>query len=346
VAQAPAAFASAGNSGGFAVPEAARYDADLDAFFVTNIDGNPSQKDGKARIMKVAAGDSAAAPTVLVEGGRNGVTLNAPKGMAIVGDTLWVADIDVVRAFDKRSGRAIRTVTPRPASTFLNDVAVGGDGAIYVTDTGIRFDASGGMSADFPNRIYRVQGDSARVALESASLGGPNGIAWDRARSRFLLAPFNGKDLLAWTPGDSALAKVATGPGGYDGLEILGDGRVLVSSWTDSTVHLVGTDGAMHPVVKGVAAPADIGVDTRRNVLAVPRFNDGRVEYFRIRDCGASGERRAARGDASRCHPDSEEPRSVTRAEGDLLHRSSALGPRPWNGGSSAFARCARSGSG
>ena len=78
------------------------------------------------------------------------------------------------------------------------------------------------------------------------------------------------------------LVKVAEGPGGYDGLELLADGRALVSSWTDSSVHVLRPDGTMQPVVRGVAAPADIGVDTKRNVLAVPRFNDGKVEFFRI----------------------------------------------------------------
>lgn len=277
-----APFAAAGSASGFAVPEAVRYDADLDVFFVSNIDGNPSQKDGKGRIAILKAGDTTAAPTVLAEGGKNGVTLNAPKGLAIVGDTLWVADIDVVRAFDKRTGKLLRTVTPRPAASFLNDVAVGGDGAIYVTDTGIRFAADGNMSAGLPNRVYRVRGDSMTVALESKALGGPNGITWDASKNRFLLAPFADKAISAWTPGDTVLVKVAEGPGGYDGIELLADGRALVSSWTDSSVHVLRPDGTMQPVVRGVAAPADIGVDTKRNVLAVPRFNDGKVEFFRI----------------------------------------------------------------
>jgi hypothetical protein len=38
----------------------------------------------------------------------------------------------------------------------------------------------------------------------------------------------------------------------------------------------------MAPLVKNVSAPADIGVDTKRYRVAVPRFNDGKVEYFRI----------------------------------------------------------------
>ena len=38
----------------------------------------------------------------------------------------------------------------------------------------------------------------------------------------------------------------------------------------------------MMPLVRNVSAPADIGVDTKRNLVAVPRFNDNKVEYFRI----------------------------------------------------------------
>jgi hypothetical protein len=74
---------------------------------------------------------------------------------------------------------------------------------------------------------------------------------------------------------------VATGPGQYDGVEVLSDGRILVSSWADNAVHVI-RDGSMTTLVANLTAPADIGVDTRRNVLAVPRFNDNKVEFFRI----------------------------------------------------------------
>ena len=83
-----------------------------------------------------------------------------------------------------------------------------------------------------------------------------------------------------WTPGQNPAA-LASGPGQYDGVEVLGSGNILVSSWADSAVHVV-RGSTMTPLVKNVSAPADIGVDTKRNVLAVPRFNDGKVEYFRL----------------------------------------------------------------
>ena len=271
-----------GETAGMNVPESVKYDAELDAFFVSNINGNPSVKDGNGYIALVKA-DSTGTMTKLVEGGKGGATLNAPKGMAIKGDTLYVADIDMLRMFNKRTGAPIDNVSLREQrATFLNDVVVGPDG-IYVTDTGIRFDAQGGMSHPGVNRIFKVVGyNVTAMKLNADSLMNPNGIAWDAKNSRFVLAPFGGPAITAWKPGDSTLTTMSTGPGGYDGVEVLDNGNVLVSSWTDSTVHILHGGTHMMPLVKGVAAPADIGVDTKRNVVAIPRFNDGKVEYYRI----------------------------------------------------------------
>jgi glucose/arabinose dehydrogenase len=279
---APAMFASAGATDSMKTPESVRYDADLDAYFVSNINGNPSQKDGNGFIARVDAGNTAAV-TMLAEGGKKGVTLNAPKGMAIVGDTLWVADIDAVRAFNKRTGAPIASIDLRPMKAeFLNDVVAGPDGSIYVTDSGIRFDANGGMTHPGQDQIFKITGRKAAVAIKSDSaLSAPNGIAWDGANSRFVLGPFNAKVVSAWKDGDTTVTQIGTGPGGYDGVEVLGDGRILVTSWADSAVHVI-SNGTFRKVIGNVDGPADIGIDTKRNVVAVPLFSAGRVQYFTI----------------------------------------------------------------
>ena len=85
-------------------------------------------------------------------------------------------------------------------ATFLNDVAVGPDG-IYITDTGISFDEQGNMTRPGENRVYRVRGLNVTIVLRGDSLMNPNGIAWDEANARFILAPFGGPDLMVWNPG-------------------------------------------------------------------------------------------------------------------------------------------------
>jgi sugar lactone lactonase YvrE len=265
---------------GLSTPEGVRYDPDQDVYFVSNIQGNPSQADGNGFIARVRP-DSLDAPALdFVRGGRGGVTLNAPKGMALAGDTLWVTDITAVRGFHRRTGRPVATVNlAGEGATFLNDVTVGGDGALYVTDSGIRFGPDGSASHPGRDRIFRIAGREVSVAIEDDTLASPNGITWDAGRRRFVVVPFNGKAIFSWSPG-ARPAPLATGPGGYDGVEVLPDGRVLVTSWTDSSLHVVDSAGAMTKAISGVDAPADIGIDTRRSRVLVPLFNANRVVVY------------------------------------------------------------------
>ncbi len=270
-----------GETGGMKTPESVRYDPDADVFYVSNVNGNPSLHDGNGFIAIVRADSSGGAMKMLAEGGKNGVKLDAPKGLALVGDTLWVADIDHVRGVNRKTGAMVADIDlSKQHATFLNDVVVGGDGAVYVTDTGIFFDSTGAMTHPGTDQIFKITGRTV-TTLKSDSLNAPNGIAWDAAHSQFILGPFNGPAVQTWKPGDKSATTLVSGPGQYDGVEVLADGRILVTSWADSALHVV-KDGAMTKLVGGLAAPADIGVDTKRGVVAVPRFNDGKVEYFKI----------------------------------------------------------------
>jgi sugar lactone lactonase YvrE len=285
--QASAATAGGGGSAtrigateGLQTPESVRYDPDQDVFFIANMNGHPAKKDNNGWIGRVTAGQPGPA-AVFIAGGRDGVFLHAPKGMAIQGDTLWVADIDILRGFDKNTGKFVAAVGFWSKNVaFLNDVVLGGDGALYLTDTGVSFDASGTMSpAAFGPRIYRLAGRAMTEEAKGDILASPNGIAYDSANTRFILAPFGSKEIQTWRPG-ALPERLASGPGMHDGVEIV-NGRVYVSSWADSAVYVL-ENGALRPVIRNVAAPADIGVDTKRGVLAVPRFNDGRVEYYKL----------------------------------------------------------------
>ncbi|MBA4071136.1 MAG: hypothetical protein C0497_04760 [Gemmatimonas sp.] len=279
-AAAPAEPQQVGEASGLKTPESARYDAAQDLWFVSNINGNPSQKDGNGFIVRLTAEGAAMDSTPFIEGGRNAVTLNAPKGMALVGDTLWVADIDAVRAFNARTGAPIASLEIK-GSAFLNDVVAGPDGSVYITDTGVRFDDKGQMTHPGPDCIVQVIGRQYKRVVTFAGQPGPNGIAYDASGQRFLVNAFASTNVFAWKPGMATADSIGVGAGGGDGFEILADGRAVYTSWADSSLSVF-ANGTSSTLVKGLPSPADIGYDTKRQRLAVPLFNDGKVVFIAL----------------------------------------------------------------
>jgi len=255
------------------------YDSTQDTYFISNIDGTSAGKDGKAFISRVAG--SGSKTLRWIESGKNGVTLNAPKGMTIVGDTLWVADIDVMRAFNRRTGAPIATVDlMAQGATFLNDVTTGGDGNVYVTDTEIAYDARGNTMHPRADRVFRIDDHrGATIALQNDQLSRPNGIMWDASARRFVIVPFGGDSLVTWTPGANAVTVLTTGPGQFDGV-VQFNGTTLVSSKATGTIYAL-RNGKLEPVIQHVPDVADMGVDTRRALLLVPLTASNRVEIYR-----------------------------------------------------------------
>jgi hypothetical protein len=258
-------------------PESARYDADQDVWFVSNVNGNPAAKDNNGYISRIRS-DGTPDSLKFIASGRNAVTLHAPKGMAIVGDTLWVADIDAVRAFNKRTGAPLTSVRVREAK-FLNDVAVGPDSALYLTDTGLILDPKTMVKHVGPDRVFRVANGRGAVALESPQLKGLNGIAWEPEDKEFVIVSFLSPAIVAWRPGEKTTRPLGTGPGQHDGVEPLSDGRLLISSWADSSLFVV-EDGRPTKVASGISGPADIGISGKR--VAVPQLMDGRVQFWEL----------------------------------------------------------------
>lgn len=257
---------------GFKTPESVKWDSAQDIYFVSNINGNPDAKDGNGYISRIRP-DGTVMDSMFIKG------LDAPKGLALVHDTLWVADIDQVRGYNARTGAPVATLKA-PGAVFLNDIAAAPDGSLYITDTAIKFGAKGPEHVG-KDQIFRVTPDhKISVAITNDSLGRPNGITWDAANQRFIVVPFGSATLVAWKPGDKTLTAVGTGAGQFDGVEIV-NGAIIVSSWADSAVHRV-DNGKWTTIIKGVPSPADIGYDAKRNRILVPIFTGNRVEIWQL----------------------------------------------------------------
>lgn len=253
-------------------PEAVRYDPDQDVYFIASFGESGSQpRDSNGYISRIDAADGRVQSQRFMTGTAE-APLHMPRGMFIRGDTLWVADMDGVHGFDRATGRHAAFIDFREHEPgFLNDIAVGPDGLLYVTDTG-------------RGRVYRVRADGrVELAIEDERTGPPNGITWDPRRSSFLLAPWGREmTLRSWDPVTGEVRDVATLPGGrFDGIEMV-HGGALVASQDDRTLHLVHDDGRTRPLIRVPGRPADIGVDTRRGRVAVPYIALGRVDVWTL----------------------------------------------------------------
>src|SRR3970282_2965143 len=79
----------------FHTPESSLYDAAEDVYLVANINGSPTAADGNGFISRIGP-DGQVLALKWIAGTVSGVTLHAPKGMAIVGDTFYVTAITAV----------------------------------------------------------------------------------------------------------------------------------------------------------------------------------------------------------------------------------------------------------
>jgi hypothetical protein len=267
---------------GLETPESVLYDAENDRYLISNINGKPLTVDNNGYIATMAPDGDVVEKWIV--GGANKVTLNAPKGMAISGGVLYVADITTVRKFDLKTGAAKGEVKIAGA-TFLNDVATGPDENIYVSDSGLKagnpdFEPTG------TDAVYKID-TKAKVAkavkvAKDKSLERPNGLLV--SDKGIWVAPFGSSTIYML---DAKGVKGATSQlpgGGLDG--ILDTGKaVLVSSWEKSTVYAAPTGGdtlTFTPLVENVSSPADIGYDSKRNRLLIPRFSDSKVDVWQL----------------------------------------------------------------
>jgi len=259
---------------GFSTPESVLHDTGADVYLVSNINGAPTEKDGNGFISRVSPSGEVL-DLKWIDGEAEGVTLDAPKGMAISGGMLWVSDIDCVRMFELETG-APAGETCVEGATFLNDLAPhpAGDG-VLLTDSGL--DAQ--FAATGTDALYHMTETGYAPVLMDPSLGAPNGVA-SNADGQVLLVTFMSGRALNVTGEDEFTEVLAVEGAQLDGVEMLGDGRILVSNWATSCVHLIDAAGAITCAMPDLEAPADIGFDAERGHVLVPLFNANEVRII------------------------------------------------------------------
>jgi hypothetical protein len=260
-----------------AAPESVFYDADADRYLVSNINGKPDGKDNNGFI-SVLSPDGTVTTPKWIEGGKEKTKLDAPKGMGIVKGVLYVADLTVVRMFDAKTG-APKGEVAIPGATFLNDIATGPDGKVYVSDTGIKFGANGPESTG-TEAVWAIDKGKPKALAKGKELGGPNGLlVTDKG---IVVVTFGSGEVFLLD--DKGKKQSASKPpkGALDGVVGLGD-QLLVSSWEGSAIYKGPLGGTFEQVLGDQKSPADIGYDTKRGRVLIPHLTEDTVEAYELK---------------------------------------------------------------
>jgi sugar lactone lactonase YvrE len=251
---------------GIETPESVYFDSASGSLFISQIAGMPMDRDGNGRIVK-ATPDGQVVAADWVTG------LNAPKGLRSHEGTLWTADIDEVIGIDIASGM-ITTRVKVDGAQFLNDVACGADGTVYVSDMML-------------SRIYAVKDGKASVFADGPDLEHPNGLLIDDGR---LVVAAWGKpeaDFTTKVPGriyaldlkTKAKTLITPNPAGnFDGLESDGSGGYLATDYMAGKLVHVTPGGDIHELRKFDPGTADLGI--AKQLAIIPHMNENKIVAY------------------------------------------------------------------
>jgi len=201
------------------------------------------------------------------------IGMNDPKGLAIIGKDLYVADkTRVLKVAPDGKWQVFADAGAFPAiPQFLNDLESDAEGNLYVSDSGDL--KSGGA-------VYRIN-KAGKVTLitdgkKDAGVLAPNGLLMD-GKGTLLEVVLASGILYHIDIASGKLTKIAEGFGGGDGIARSKKGVLYVSDWANGKVFTVSRDGKVELFKDGFKSAADINISADGRYLMVPDMKAGEL---------------------------------------------------------------------
>lgn len=202
--------------------------------------------------------------------------LNSPKGMCIIGDTLFVTDVTSIKKINLNT-KAVFGQIEIPGSQFLNDIA-NVNNKLFVSD-------------NVASKIFIFSIDLQQLTtLTDTSIRNPNGLLYDYFNSRILFCSYRANSpIQVIDPSTNVVTKLSdTDLSNLDGLTMDPGGNVYVSSWTTNKVYVftVICCGTYQEISSWHNGPADIFFANSKNILTVPNMNANTVDFINMQGVG------------------------------------------------------------
>jgi hypothetical protein len=239
------------------VPESVLPDLNKSILYVSLIEGGPWDADGKGGVAKLSTSGKII-DTTFITG------LNAPKGLGKFGNRLYVADLSDVVVIDVNKGKVEKKI-PIPGASGLNDITVSNKGVVYVSDSKT-------------SKIWKIQNDHPTLFLDNIS--GANGLK--SIGDDLIFA--EGKDLKK-ADANKKISLIATVTDGIDGIEPIGNGDFLVTSWS-GYIYYVHANGKVETLLETHEQKinaADIGYNPQKKIVYVPTFLHKTIAAYQLK---------------------------------------------------------------
>lgn len=244
-------------------PESVLYDPAQNLLYVANIDGKPDALDGNGFISTLST-DGKITKLHWASG------LNAPKGMGLHGNKLYVTDVYRLVLINTETGQAEKTWDAVDVKTaFLNDVTVAKDGTVYVSD-------------NRNDKLYRLKDGNWEVWMEGGTIGKPNGVL-ALGNDKLLIGSTKTGALQELDVKSKAVTKLADGMGNTDGIAVARKKSYFVSDW-NGQIFQVDAGGKATQLLDLRADKintADLTAIPAQRLLVVPTFYHNRVIAYR-----------------------------------------------------------------
>lgn len=208
--------------------------------------------------------------------------LDDPKGLAIIGQTLYVADnkrILKLALSGPKQGQAevFAAATAFPVTPlFLNDLEADLAGNLYVSDSG---DLKGKGGA-----VYQINAQGqVRLLINGQQdnrILAPNGLLMDDTGDVLMVVDFASGILYSYNLATMQLLDIADGFGGGDGVVHHANGSMFVSDWKNGKVFRLDMNGEVTPLAATYQSAADIALTKDEKVLMVPDMKAGELDFI------------------------------------------------------------------